>query len=93
MRLSRWWRCAAAIARHLSVSTANLHKYFKANPDLYSHYTSARAAVRNRQRAEFQRQVDEAVLDGSYVEYREPMNLGRKVTEIDIAKNPRYHRD
>ena len=61
--------------------------------DVHSYYKSARAVVRDRRRAEFQRQVDEAVREGRFVEYREPMNLGRKVTEIDIAKNPRYHRD
>ena len=84
---------AEMIARHLTISTAVLHEYFRANPDVHSHYKSARAAVRNRERAEYQRLLDEAVREGRHVEYMEPMNLGRKVTEIDIAKNPRYHRD
>ena len=84
---------AAKIARHLGIPTTDLHQYFRENPDVHSYYKSARAVVRDRRRAEFQRQVDDAVREGRFVEYREPMNLGRKVTEIDIAKNPRYHRD
>lgn len=81
------------VAGSLSIPIAEFRTHLREHPEDRRQIRDAtNAAIRARKRTyrDAERQAMEA---GTYVPYKEPQHLGRKVSPVDIAKNPRYRPD
>lgn len=76
----------ALVAKALGETQKSTRVSFDCHPAAKVHLETVRKSILRKRRERLASQQSDAIAEGRYLPYREPMDLGRRVTEIDIAK-------